>query len=98
MHQHRIMTVRAAPSSPILLPPAPPCAMIRWMRWPKRAATLLASWSLDGMKKMLASVDEDENKSRMSATRQMEKDNGARITGIVTLDSLIAVLEVYRTV
>ena len=39
---------------------------------------MLASWSLGGMEKMPASVDEDENKPSMSATGQIEKDYGAR--------------------
>lgn len=101
--------MRAVRSSTMLLPPAPPCATC-WIRWPKRAATLLASWSPDGMEKMPPSVDEDENKPRMSATGQIEKDYGARSASIVTLDNLIAVLkanghdddlgrlEVYRAV
>lgn len=84
--------MRAARSSTMLLPPAPPCATC-WIRWPKRAATLLASWSLDGVEKMPASVDEDENKPRISATGQIEKDYGARTASIVTLDNLIAMLK-----
>ena len=45
------------------------------------------------MEKMPASLDEDENKPRMSTTGQTEKNYGARSASIVTLDNLIAVLK-----